>query len=66
MIRRLKGDDIAARNEGSRSSVDEGVLHKKISSMEDVLEDMRSKLTENAEGHADEIRALKEEIEALK
>ena len=66
MIRRLKGNDVAGRNEGSPSSEDEGVLHKKISSMEDVLEDMRSKLTENAEGHADEIRALKDEIEALK
>ena len=66
MIRRLKGNDVAGRNEGSRSSENEGVLHKKISSMEDVLEDMRSKLTENAEGHADEIRALKDEIEALK
>ena len=66
MIRRLNGNDVAGRNECSRSSENEGVLHKKITSMEDVLEDMRSKLTENAEGHADEIRALKEEIEALK
>lgn len=34
--------------------------------MEQVLEDMRDTLAENAEGHAEEIRILKEEIEGLK
>ena len=66
MIRRLKASVVADNRECSRSSEDEGDLPKKISSMERVLEDMRDKLTENAEGHAEEIRTLKEEIEGLK
>lgn len=60
MITRMKSSEVAGKSE------DDGDLPKKISSMEHVLEDMRDKLAENAEGHSEEIRMLKEEIEGLK
>lgn len=60
VITRMKSSEVAGKSE------DDGDLPKKISSMEHVLEDMRDKLAENAEGHSEEIRMLKEEIEGLK
>ena len=65
-IRMLKTGDNAGKTESSLYSEDDVGLPRKISSIEQVLEDMRDKLRENAEGHAEEIRTLKEEIEGLK
>ena len=65
-IRMLKTGDTAGKTESSLTSEDDVGLPRKISSIEQVLEDMRDKLKENAEGHAEEIRMLKEEIEGLK
>ena len=62
----MKASEVASKSGGFRSSEGAGDLPKKISSMAQVLEDMRDKLAENAEGHAEEIRILKEEIEGLK
>ena len=62
----MKASEVASKSGDFRSSEDGGDLPKKISSMAQVLEDMRDKLAENAEGHAEEIRILKEEIEGLK